>query len=362
MHYFAVETCLEEGNQKNAGSKARADVEALLEENAFRRIPLPALTGDPAMMTLPQKLQFLRRTRKAYLDTFSFLEPGDVLLLQMPFTFRVLLQYDFLKPLREKNVQILQLVHDLEMLRGKRAANGNELMQRLLTREELRSLRLADSVIVHNRCMLRHLAALGIPEANMIPLGLFDYLIPEEIAKTAAAKQRHADAPVMIAGNLSPEKAGFLYHLPGDVCFDLFGNGFEGTATDRIRYRGTFPPEELPLHLDGGFGLVWDGDSPDTCAGTFGEYMRINNPHKTSLYLACGIPVIIWKEAALAEFVTAHSCGLVIGSLAEIAPRIRSLHEKEYAELQSNARRIGTRLRDGHYLKSALGALRGILA
>ena len=39
-------------------------------------------------------------------------------------------------------------------------------------------------------------------------------------------------------------------------------------------YFGSFLPDELPVALEGGFGLVWDGDSAETCSGVFGEYLR----------------------------------------------------------------------------------------
>ncbi len=32
-------------------------------------------------------------------------------------------------------------------------------------------------------------------------------------------------------------------------------------------YFGSFLPDELPAALEGGFGLVWDGDSAETCSG-----------------------------------------------------------------------------------------------
>ena len=56
-------------------------------------------------------------------------------------------------------------------------------------------------------------------------------------------------------------------------------------------YFGSFLPDELPAALEGGFGLVWDGDSAETCSGVFGEYLRYNNSHKASLYLASGFPL-----------------------------------------------------------------------
>ena len=56
---------------------------------------------------------------------------------------------------------------------------------------------------------------------------------------------------------------------------------------------GSFLPDELPSALEGSFGLVWDGDSSKTCSGVFGEYLRYNNSHKASLYLASGFPIIV---------------------------------------------------------------------
>ena len=63
--------------------------------------------------------------------------------------------------------------------------------------------------------------------------------------------------------------------------------------------------------------------SSETCKGSFGEYLRINNPHKTSLYLASGIPVIIWSKAALAEFIEKNKCGITVDSLYEIADKLK---------------------------------------
>ena len=70
-----------------------------------------------------------------------------------------------------------------------------------------------------------------------------------------------------------------------------------------VKYCGQYKPEELPEKLEGGFGLVWDGDDLGACTGVFGEYMKYNNPHKTSLYLASGLPVIIWEKAAMAKYI-----------------------------------------------------------
>lgn len=82
--------------------------------------------------------------------------------------------------------------------------------------------------------------------------------------------------------------------------------------------------------------------------------LKINNPHKTSLYLASGMPVIIWDKAALAEFVQRNCCGITIKSIGEIDEKLKVMSEEEYQTIKANAENIGKRLRSGYYTISAL--------
>ena len=103
---------------------------------------------------------------------------------------------------------------------------------------------------------------------------------------------------------------------------------------------------------------MWDGNSIQTCASVFGEYLRVNNPHKTSLYLAAGIPVIIWAEAALAEFVSENECGITITSLEGLSARLKNVSEEEYENLKKNAARVGEKLRKGYYTQKAISQVK----
>ena len=85
-----------------------------------------------------------------------------------------------------------------------------------------------------------------------------------------------------------------------------------------INYHGSFGVDEIPSKLTRGFGLVWDGDSLDGCRGQSGQYLRYNNPHKLSLYLSSGLPVVIWTGAAEAGFVREHGVGLCVDSLNDL--------------------------------------------
>ena len=140
------------------------------------------------------------------------------------------------------------------------------------------------------------------------------------------------------------------------VGLNLYGINFDETAfvgKENVTYQGAFPPDDLPANLEGTFGLVWDGPVGSTCAGNTGAYLKYNNPHKTSLYLACNLPVIIWSEAALASFVTENGLGLAVESLDQIAGAVSRLTAEDYAAMAANARRMGGKIRDGGFFRTA---------
>lgn len=69
-----------------------------------------------------------------------------------------------------------------------------------------------------------------------------------------------------------------------------------------VKYKGAYPPSELGKQLTQ--NLAWYGmEIVEECNGIYGEYMQYNNPHKFSLYLSLGIPVIIWKSSVNSKFV-----------------------------------------------------------
>lgn len=220
--------------------------------------------------------------------------------------------------------------------------------------QEASFLKTADGIIAHNPVMKSVLVDKGIAEYKIVSLGIFDYMIPDYQEKDGLSK----DQPIIVAGNLAQEKAGYLYALPAEPAYNLYGVGFdESRALENETYFGSFLPDELPAALEGGFGLVWDGDSAETCNGVFGEYLRYNNSHKASLYLASGFPLVVWKQSALSHFVLEKGCGIAVESLHDLKETIDNLSDADYQDLVDNAKRVGQEIRDGHYLKTALNHL-----
>ena len=100
--------------------------------------------------------------------------------------------------------------------------------------------------------------------------------------------------------------------------------------------------------------MIWDGQSIDKISGLFGEYLRYNNPHKFSLYMATGIPVIVWKESALASFVEKNKVGYTVNSLYELEDIFKKMTKEEYEILVNNVKKIQNKVINGEYILTAV--------
>ena len=349
MKYYLKDSFLHNAHEKNAGSKARNDVEAILISEGYEGLELKVENW--------YKMNFFKAQQHKYRATksvFDQLGAGDELVIQFPIIHHTFFISQLIKQAQKRGAKFYLLIHDIETLRH---AAGSEVKFRHKVRnyfQEKKALMSVDGIIVHNDIMKKVLVGQGVPADKMVSLEIFDYLIPNFAEKPNLQK----DQPIIVAGNLNPAKSGYLYNLPEQPAYNLYGVGYdESRALKNTSYFGSFMPDDLPAALEGSFGLVWDGDSSETCQGSYGNYLRFNNSHKASLYLASGFPVVVWKESALAHFILEKSCGIAVASLHDLEAALENLTEKEYADLSENARRIGKDLREGYYLRSALKKL-----
>ena len=350
MKYYLKEEFLHDNNVKNAGNKARNDVEEIVKREGYQVLVL-SVDNWYEMSTLKAQLH----KSKAFGQALAQLKQGDELLIQFPMLHHSFFTTHHVKKAQKKGVKVHFIIHDLEALRY---ANLDTVPLKHKIRVQIQEsglLGAADGIIAHNPIMKSVLVNKGVAEDKIVSLGIFDYLIPNFQEKTGLTKNQ----PIIVAGNLAQEKAGYLYSLPEEPAYNLYGVGFdESRALANETYFGSFLPDELPAALEGGFGLVWDGDSAETCSGVFGEYLRYNNSHKASLYLAAGFPVVVWEESALAHFVIDKQCGLVVSSLSDLKENLDTLSEEQYKEMLENAKQIGSKLRQGQYLRTALSKLK----
>ena len=349
MKYYLKEEFLHDNNVKNAGNKARNDVEEIVKREGYQALVL-SVDNWYEMSTLKAQLHKANSIGQA----LNQLKQGDELLIQFPMLHHSFFTTHHVKKAQKKGVKVHFIIHDLEALRYVNVENFPLKHKIRIQVQESGLLGAADGIIAHNPIMKSVLVDKGIAENKIVSLGIFDYLIPNFQEKTGLTK----NLPIIVAGNLAQEKAGYLYQLPARPAYNLYGVGFdENRALANETYFGSFLPDELPVALEGGFGLVWDGDSAETCSGVFGEYLRYNNSHKASLYLAAGFPLVVWKQSALSHFVLENGCGIAVESLHDLSQTIEQLDDKDYQDLLVNAKRIGQKIRNGSYLTNALNKI-----
>ena len=324
---------------RHAGSKARMDVEKVLLAEG-----VPVLTRIEKI----NEVSFFRKLRhKAsprYLAKLSrlLMYRQKSCVLQYPFYYDKITNR-IMKKFAERN-NIILVVHDVDSLRSWEGAQSEE---------EIAFLNQMQLLIVHNSKMAKELQRLGV-QRPMIELGAFDYLLQD---KEMPGTARHIGREVAFAGNLYKSK--FLHNKEIEdleIQLNLYGLNFfkEKMGWKNVAYKGSYGSEDIPYQLQGSLGLIWDGESADTCAGSFGNYMRFNNPHKMSLYIAAGLPIIVWKEAAVADFVNEYGIGFAVDRLSDISSYIEQLSEAEYGKYIENIKQLQSKVCAGYFFKAAL--------
>ena len=346
--YYYIDRKKEAKN--TAGAKAPADVAEICRRMRMRRFPVPEYPKD-APRTY-QKAWLLTVGLFIWCRLFLAVRPGDIVIYQHPFYANRLTLKAVPLIRRFRRCRFIALIHDLESLRGgiEGVIENRERMNEIA---DLHVLKTFDRVICHNKAMKNWLVSRGFEERKLVSLGLFDYLYEGE-----PGKNRCPEPSIAAAGNLAPGKSGYLYRLSeADLPLDLhlYGINYEEDAgCSRVFYHGSFPPEELPRQLSGSFGLVWDGPSAESCIGNTGEYLKYNDPHKASLYLSAGMPVIVWDQAAIAPFIVKNGLGITVSSLTDIPGAIASLSDEKYREMIRNAERISRHLKSGDFFRRAV--------
>ena len=323
---------------ESSGNKAKTDNEATLRQMGAVNLGLPTTYYNNKVATFFLDLA-------GVVKSFFCMRRGDVLLLQYPVKKYFSL---ICRVARWRGVRPVALIHDLGSMRRKR----------LSVRHEIRRLSNAGYIIASNATMAQWLRDQGL-QRPVGALGLFDY------RSQAVAPQRNDSLPdtpsLVYAGVLATRKNTFLLDLCQEASphyrLDVYGNrdGLPGLSESAlVRMHDFMPAEDFIAGVEGDFGLVWDGDSVDSCTGNFGEYLRWNSPHKVSFYLRAGLPIIIWSEAALAPIVAEEGIGLCIHSLRELDNLLPAITPEQMQQMRRNVQRICDKLARGGFLRDAL--------
>ena len=326
-------------NLTSAGNKAKTDNEDTLVEMGAINLGLPRTIRNSKILAF--FLDLIGVIRACIL-----LQKDDVLFLQYP----VKKYFSFLCHVTHlKGAKTVSLIHDLGSFRRKK----------LTIQKEINRLSNSDYIIASNEKMKGWLEEHGL-QKPVGSLGLFDY---RSESKCSEEVTERGQIKVVYAGALSMKKNSFLIELSKTlnhwqllVC----GNkeGLQGLQNNPlITYQGFVPSEEFIKHIDADFGLVWDGDSLAGCSGEYGQYLKWNSPHKVSFYLRAGLPLIIWKEAAVAPIIEEAGAGITISSLEELDDKLANLTPEQEKEMKKQAVNLAQKLNKGGFLQDSFRSL-----
>lgn len=336
MKYKKIFLSTEIPNDKTAKTKAKVDVMEILEKQGYHSFYFPKVN------TLGEIVRFWRALSKV-------ITKDTHLVLEYPCMPRkriwVITTFKYVK-----RIKLYGVIHDIGDLRFPEVKQMSDML----------FLNKFDGLISHNASMTQWLRKNGY-EKPIVNLEVFDYCLNEE--KDFNETSVSGKLKVLYAGNLSFDKATYIYDKKlgklDNFQLSVYGQHFEKERMNgsMVSYKGIFNPNAPNLPEKYHFGLIWEGESIDTCTGQYGQYIRFNNPHKFSLYLSLGLPVIVWKEAAVASFVTDNKIGFTIGSFDELQKIGERVTDAEYREYLSNIRELSCRVRQGFYLNKAIKKL-----
>lgn len=327
-------------NKHDSGTKARNDVAYILKRLGFETTIMFNRNHNNVYKTL-ELFKAMRNIR-------NHIKENDIIVLQYPYQIHVmrmvLREVGYLR--KKYKAKLIIIIHDVVYLRKESYISGDfENMKKI----EIGFFNSSDGIIAHNSTMKEELISAGV-NVPIYELGLFDYVYDGKPAKISKTDK----ATIVFAGNLSQEKSGFIYDSNNQISnpVNLYGSK-PASLKINYNYMGSFPPDELIESLEGNYGLVWDGPSSNSCEGNYGNYLRFNNPHKFSLYIAAGLPVIVWKESALADFVLQHDIGVVVDSL-NMLNDLPTYNSEKYQNYLRNVSRLKSKVCNGDMLKHAI--------
>lgn len=326
------------------GGIGTADLEKILLQNGV------------AAIFFPCHFEF---TPKAKIVRLGFLLkalctlPGDaVVFFQYPYysgMTRLLLR---LLQLFRKRIRLVCILADI---------NGYKHNRPDVLQQEIALFRRFDYFIVHNSAMQQWLQE-QVPGKPSVQLEFFDYLAPIPPVQSSQGYD------IIFAGNLA--ESGFLEKLHevtaqcSNIRFQVYGEPFpeKMQLSARVQYKGVLAPYELPAQIKASYGLIWDGAEVDSVAGSTGPYMRYISHHKLSLYILCGLPIVVWDQCGSAALVRKYNIGITIGNLYEIEAKIAAVSPSAYLDMQRNTRNLAEKIASGGCTASAYRQIMAMIA
>lgn len=360
MKYYVYESNLS-GDEWHTKDKCRSDIRTLLTRRGYESIGVPVTESGnekekDSVVDIAKKGISTGKNFKSWMDYLKKVRRNDIVVIQYP-PYQKTLLANILVFLKMKGAFVVGIIQDLGSYRNN---DDGKIIKHWSTVEDAHALSFFNQLIVNNVQMRKILLAADFNDRKLINIRMFDYLTDEEETKNPEERFKK-DAPIVIAAELQhkiDQKGYYIYSSLKDpgVSFNIYGPDVDESFINNLtyEYKGAFLPEKIPSVIEGSFGLVWEGNSMETCDGNWGEYLRINNPNKVSMYIAAGIPIIIWSGAALSDFITKYGLGIAVDSIYDIKDAIANVTDDEYMKMIENIKPFTKAVRSGTFFTKAI--------
>lgn len=328
--YFIQEHLLRE--QLFHGGIGNKQIEEILLKNGYQPIHFPS-EYDFSWKAKLKRLLFLCKILAA-------LPGGSSVVFQWPLHARMHVWLVMLLRQLRPSLQIICFLTDINGLKD----NDPYTLQ-----NEIKRFKQLDWFIVHNEAMKAWLLQ-NHSSAKVALLEFFDYVA------TPGSANRLKNCVVAFAGYLNKSRFVNGLHRVSGITFYLYGSteSISVPSANNVQYKGLQSPESLPMVIEGAFGLLWDGDSIEGLQGVFGDYNRYISPHKLSLYILAGLPIIAHKESGAASLVARYNIGFAVSSMMEIKEAISATSDEQYEKMRKNCMELAESISKGKCLSKAL--------
>jgi len=303
--------------------KAKADYAQIAQAKGWTIVPI-ARYND---------VRFDDETRQNHIKNWlNTVKADDTVIHQFPSYMSCHFEQQWVQEINKRSARSIVLIHDIEPLRLVKTDAW-----------ELSVLKQYNTIIVHSEAMANALRRMSV-NSTFIIQPLFDYL--GEVHNLASYSHL-----INFAGTF--QKSPWLKDYDGPE-INLFGSvpkkWRDFVFPNQVSYHGNFDPDDILNQLTSGFGLIWDNDFEDK---TYQSYTKYNAPHKASLYLRAGLPLIAWQQSALAAIIKQYDIGLTINKLTDLK-KIDDISLDQYHTWQKNIYPIASQLAQGFFTKQTL--------
>ncbi|MCT4412100.1 sugar transferase [Leuconostoc pseudomesenteroides] len=303
--------------------KAKADYAQIAQAQGWTIVPI-ARYND---------VRFDDETRQNHIKNWlNTVKADDTVIHQFPSYMSCHFEQQWVQEINKRSARSIVLIHDIEPLRLVKTDAW-----------ELSVLKQYNTIIVHSEAMANALKHMGV-NSTFIIQPLFDYL--GEVHNLASYSHL-----INFAGTF--QKSPWLKDYDGPE-INLFGSvpkkWRDFVFPNQVSYQGNFDPDDILNQLTSGFGLIWDNDFEDKA---YQSYTKYNAPHKASLYLRPGLPLIAWQQSALAAIIKQYDIGLTINKLTDLK-KIDDISLDQYQTWQKNIYPIASQLAQGFFTKQTL--------